>query len=292
MISIAFLGLWGCVSQQAHYPMGSEKLQVDGFVPTEALQDLSDTGDEPRVERRGGGTTSGKSSFYLSSHLVRNLHPLIKQAEDRLKTKPYDLESFKILAYRALMEGNPDGVLIYMRTAEGRSRSLDDESYVMMGIAWLVKGKEKEGFAALDRAASINPANILVDLNKGVYLLEHGEVVPARKLLKRVLDKAPESTVAHFQLGRAEYLQKNYIEAEKHLREATYGFFERDVARLTLGYVYQVGFRDYTKAHTSFSDLKDDPFANLTMQGLANGALKDLENDFKGVGSQTVFDKK
>lgn len=277
------LAILGCVSNGGG---GDGEVVVDGFVPTESLQELGEDGEEPKTEVRN---STGKSSFYLSSRIVRNLHPLVRDAQERLKSNPYDLESFKILAYRELMEGNPDGVVVRLHQVETR---MDDEAYVMLGIAYLSLGKEDLGFRAFDKAAAKNPNNMLVDLNRGVYLLEHGAVPAARGILRRVAERNPKSTVARFQLGRAEYLLKDYENAIGNLKEATNGFYERDVARYTLGLVYQVGLRDYAKAHEMFSSVADDPHASSAMRGLAGGALKDLDQDFNGVGSETVFDKK
>jgi len=116
-------------------------------------------------------------------------------------------------------EGKLDDALIqYGEALRSYPRYL--EALTDIGTIFLLYNRPESALSFLRRAQEIDDCNPIINLNIAVALTEQADYGGALKLLKDVLNKEPQMAFAHYFMGKIQYLQKKYDQAEVNVREA------------------------------------------------------------------------
>ncbi len=94
------------------------------------------------------------------------------------------------------------------------------QAYLMLGLAYLQSGKQKDSQAALERAVELDPNSAAAYLTLGACLNQQKEYPGAEKALLRGLELAPESPEGHYELAKSYWAQRRWQEAEPHALKA------------------------------------------------------------------------
>jgi tetratricopeptide (TPR) repeat protein len=116
-------------------------------------------------------------------------------------------------------EGKLDDALIqYGQALRSYPRYL--EALTDIGTIFLLYNRPESALSFLRRAQEIDDCNPIINLNIAVALTEQADYGGALKLLKDVLNREPQMAFAHYFMGKIQYLQKKYDQAEVNVREA------------------------------------------------------------------------
>jgi tetratricopeptide (TPR) repeat protein len=89
-----------------------------------------------------------------------------------------------------------------------------------LGSVFILYNRPESALTFLRRAHDIDDCNIIISLNIAIALTEQGDYAGALKLFKKVLSTNPRLALAEYYVGKVEYLQKKYEEAEVSVRQA------------------------------------------------------------------------
>ena len=90
----------------------------------------------------------------------------------------------------------------------------------LMAIAGQDRGDATAAEKALERALKLRPGDLPTLLHLAESRLELDRTEAARRLFRRVLEQDPDSAAAHYGLGRAALVQRDYALAVEHLERA------------------------------------------------------------------------
>lgn len=94
------------------------------------------------------------------------------------------------------------------------------QAYLMLGLAYLQSGKQKDSQIALERAVELDPNSAAAYLTLGACLNQQKEYPGAEKALLRGLELGPESPEGHYELAKNYWAQRRWQEAEPHALKA------------------------------------------------------------------------
>lgn len=116
-------------------------------------------------------------------------------------------------------EGKLDDALIkYGQALRSYPRYL--EALTDIGTIFLLYNRPESALPFLRRAQEIDDCNPIINLNIAVALTEQADYGGALKLLKDVLNREPQMAFAQYFIGKIQYLQKKYDQAEVNVRGA------------------------------------------------------------------------
>lgn len=257
------------------------------LVPANGQGFISHVNDRSRLI-----TLIGSKEYYFSLKQTGNITAQAAKARRTLKSQPFQLGALKALAYEALADNNPEGAQAFLKIATDKKVGLDDEAYVILGVAHLIREEERKGFEMLERAEAMNSRNILPAVNMGLFHLAKGSGRDAAIYFRRVLLVEPNNPVAHIHAGDAFYLVKDFKNSIAHFDKVLELSPDNQVARYNLGIVYHVGLRQYGKAKNHFQKLLEDKNLDPTIRSVTEGALKNVareEHGREGLSTIGVF---
>ncbi|MEY2989031.1 MAG: hypothetical protein RJB13_2552, partial [Pseudomonadota bacterium] len=189
--------------------------------------------------------------------------------------------SLRVLATEALVDGQPQMALGYLKISSARSEDsyLRSENLLLSGIAHGLLGEVQMSRKFLTEAAQLSSTSGAAYANLGLLSFRHGNNLEAYEFFKRAMSTEPKSVAFQHMAAEVAYASGKYALAVSHYETIISRRNVDLLAHYNVGVVYLYGLKAYSKARNRFRFVIEHPKAGDELRAKADGAFASVRRE-------------
>lgn len=220
--------------------------------------------------------------FYLPHRMLKSLPSQVRKArralnEESLRHAP----SLRVLAIDALMQGQAQEALGYLKVSGGRGSELklSGEDRLIAGIAHGLLGDHQRARKLLSEAAQTGSVSGSAMANLGLLSFRFGNSMEAFDFFKNAVAAEPRSAPFNHMAAEVAYASGKHALALSYYEKLLAMQRNDFLGHYNMGLVYLYGLRDYSSARQKFRHVIDHPNSPDGLRALADGAFTSVRRE-------------
>ena len=220
-----------------------------------------------------------QKDFYLPHGMLKGLSGQAERARKALREQsPQHAPSLRILAIEALVDGQAQMALGYLKISSARS-SGHGEDLLLKGIAHGQLGDLQLSRKFLTEAAQHSAVNGSANANLGLLSFRRGNNLEAYEFFKRAMSDEPRSSAFQHLAAEVAYASGKHALAVCHYSKLIARRSNDLLAHYNMGIVYLYGLKDYSNARSSFRFVIEHPKSGDELRTKADGAFASVRRE-------------
>lgn len=223
-----------------------------------------------------------QKDFYLPVRTSRAMSANVERARKMLSEEsPKHAASLRVLAREALLEGNPQMALGFLKISDGfgPGSSVHSEALLLKGIAYGLLGDVRRSRKFLTESAQVSQGSGAAYANLGLLAYKHGNNLEAYEFFKSAIKVEPKIVAFHHLAAEVAYASGKHSLALGHYSKLISLSRNDLLAHYNMGIVYLYGLKDYSNARNKFRFVIEHPRAVERFRAKADGAFASVRRE-------------
>lgn len=223
-----------------------------------------------------------QKDFYLPVRMTKAMSTNVERARKTLSEEsPKHAASLRVLATEALLEGNPQMALGFLKISDGSGagNSVHSEALLLKGIAYGLMGDVQRSRKFLTESAQMSQGSGAAHANLGLLAYKHGNNLEAHEFFKSAITVEPKLAAFHHMAAEVAYASGKHSLALGYYSKLISLRRSDLLAHYNMGVVYLYGLKDYSNARNKFRFVIEHPRASEEMRAKADGAFASVRRE-------------